>query len=107
MKLRLFRARQLLKQTSRSIIEIAVACGFVSTPHFSKCYREHFGIPPREERRGVSGPAGGRDQHSRAMTEFPIFSEKSPEPPVSVTMRLLGEARFEPTYGSVRLTPGV
>ncbi|PWB33738.1 hypothetical protein DCO48_08755 [Pseudomonas sp. SDI] len=50
LKLRLTRARQLLKETSMSIVELAAVCGFVSTPHFSKCYREHFGIPPREER---------------------------------------------------------
>ena len=50
LKLRLTRARQLLKQTSMSIIEVAIACGFVSTPHFSKCYRNSFKIPPRDER---------------------------------------------------------
>lgn len=51
--LRLSRARQLLNQTNLSIIEISIACGFVSTPHFSKCYRDYFGIPPREERLGL------------------------------------------------------
>ncbi len=51
MRLRLMRARQLLLQTSLPIVDVAFACGFVSTPHFSKCYREHFGVPPREERR--------------------------------------------------------
>lgn len=50
LQLRLTRARQLLKQTSMSIIEVAIACGFVSTPHFSKCYRNSFSIPPRDER---------------------------------------------------------
>ncbi|MCU7223306.1 hypothetical protein OC505_25080, partial [Pseudomonas brassicacearum] len=35
-----------------SIIEVASVCGFVPTPHFSKCYREYFGIPPRDERVG-------------------------------------------------------
>jgi AraC-like DNA-binding protein len=34
-----------------SIVEVAFACGFVSAPHFSKCYRDFFGIPPRDERR--------------------------------------------------------
>ncbi|MCC4800315.1 GlxA family transcriptional regulator [Enterovibrio norvegicus] len=52
--LRLSRARQLLTQTNLSVIEISIACGFVSTPHFSKCYRDYFGIPPREERLGLS-----------------------------------------------------
>lgn len=54
--LRLARARQLLLQTGMSIVEVAFACGFVSAPHFSKCYRDYFGIPPRDERR--TRPAG-------------------------------------------------
>lgn len=53
MRLRLMHARQLLLQTSMPIVDIAYASGFVSTPHFSKCYREFFGIPPREERRSI------------------------------------------------------
>jgi len=51
MELRLNRARQLLLQTNKSIIDVSLACGFVSAPHFSKCYRDLFGIPPRDERR--------------------------------------------------------
>lgn len=51
LELRLNRARQLLLQTSKSIVDIAFACGFVSAPHFSKCYRDFFGVPPRDERR--------------------------------------------------------
>jgi transcriptional regulator GlxA family with amidase domain len=54
LKLRLGKARQLLKQTNMSIIEIAIACGFVSTPHFSKCYRNSFSIPPRDERNVIA-----------------------------------------------------
>ncbi len=50
LELRLARARQLLLQTSISIVDVAFACGFVSAPHFSKCYRDYYGIPPREER---------------------------------------------------------
>lgn len=51
LELRLERARQLLLQTSKSIVDVAFACGFVSAPHFSKCYRDYFGIPPRDDRR--------------------------------------------------------
>ncbi|MDJ0949117.1 MAG: GlxA family transcriptional regulator [Alphaproteobacteria bacterium] len=51
LELRLNHARQLLMQTSLSVLSVAVACGFVSASHFSKCYREHFGRTPREERR--------------------------------------------------------
>ena len=57
--LRLQRARQLLTQTSMSILSVALACGFVSASHFSKCYRECFGRTPRAERAigGVTGSA--------------------------------------------------
>ena len=51
--LRLDRARFLLLQTSLSILNVALACGFVSASHFSKCYREYFGWAPSDERRGV------------------------------------------------------
>ena len=51
LELRLNRARQLLLQTNKSIVDVALACGFISSPHFSKCYRDYFGIPPRDERR--------------------------------------------------------
>ena len=49
--LRLHKARQLLLQTPMSVVDVALACGFVSAPHFSKCYRDYFGRPPRDERR--------------------------------------------------------
>jgi len=59
LELRLGRARQLLLQTSRPIVDIAFACGFVSAPHFSKCYRDRYGIPPRDERRRGPPLIGG------------------------------------------------
>ena len=55
LELRLERARQLLLQTSMPIVDIALACGFISAPHFSKCYRDTFGLPPRDERRRAAG----------------------------------------------------
>ncbi len=50
LELRLKRARELLLQTSMPIMAISTACGFQSPPHFSKCYRSHFGRPPTAER---------------------------------------------------------
>lgn len=50
LNLRIARARQLLRQTSMSILSVALACGFVSASHFSKCYRETYGRTPRAER---------------------------------------------------------
>ncbi len=48
--LRLERARMLLRQTSLSVLEIAMACGFASASHFSRAYRVAFGHPPVSER---------------------------------------------------------
>jgi transcriptional regulator GlxA family with amidase domain len=50
LRLRLRRARELLLQSQMSITEIAVACGFQSTCHFSKSYRALYGRTPRSER---------------------------------------------------------
>lgn len=50
LNLRLARARYLLRQTSLSILSVALACGFVSASHFSKCYRETYDKTPRTER---------------------------------------------------------
>ena len=50
LELRLHRARDLLTQTALSVLDVALACGFVSASHFSKCYREFFHKTPREER---------------------------------------------------------
>ena len=49
--MRLNHARALLQQTSMSVMTVALAAGFVSASHFSKCYRHHFGRAPREEKR--------------------------------------------------------
>lgn len=91
LKLRLIRARQLLKQTSMSIIEVASICGFVSTPHFSKCYREYFGIPPRDERQGQGAAA------ALPRTEVNL------EPLPGAALVALDHAQGEATFASVRV----
>ena len=50
LQVRLAKAQRLLTQTSMSITDIGVACGFSTSPHFSKSYREFFGIAPSHER---------------------------------------------------------
>lgn len=50
MELRLEKARNLLLQTDMSVINVALACGFTSPSHFSKCYRNHFSRTPYRER---------------------------------------------------------
>jgi len=61
MELRLQKARNLLMQTDMSVINVALACGFTSPSHFSKCYRAHYDTTPYRER-GTQGAsaAGGR-----------------------------------------------
>ena len=51
LELRLDRARHLLLQSNLPVVEVAVACGFVSASHFSKCYREFYARSPLMERR--------------------------------------------------------
>jgi len=50
LEIRLDRARHLLLQSSMPVVEVAVACGFVSASHFSKCYRELYARSPQQER---------------------------------------------------------
>ncbi|RFU48055.1 GlxA family transcriptional regulator [Paraburkholderia sp. DHOC27] len=51
MGLRLSKARTQLQRTSKSVVQISLACGFSSAAHFSNAYRDHFGVTPREDRR--------------------------------------------------------
>lgn len=48
--IRLDRARGLVTQTSLSMAEIAYASGFSSQVHFSRAYRERFGLAPSRDR---------------------------------------------------------
>ena len=50
-QIRLVRARELLHQTSMSLVEISALTGFISSSHFSKSYKEHFGHSPSAERK--------------------------------------------------------
>jgi len=60
MELRLAKARNLLMQTELSVINVALACGFSSPSHFSKCYRAQYGTTPYRERgsHGMDDEAG-------------------------------------------------
>jgi AraC family transcriptional regulator, glycine betaine-responsive activator len=60
MELRLERARNLLMQTDMSVISVALATGFTSPSHFSKCYRAHYETTPYRER----GAHPSRDMES-------------------------------------------
>ncbi len=45
-ELRLTQAHRLLVQTSDSITRVSLACGFVSSSHFSNCFKDFFGESP-------------------------------------------------------------
>ena len=50
LELRLKRARQLLRDTNHSIVQVGLMCGFSSGSHFSTAFGALFGNTPREER---------------------------------------------------------
>ena len=53
LNLRLDEARKLLRLSTLSVTDIAVATGFISTSHFAKSYRLYTGHAPRHERRAL------------------------------------------------------
>lgn len=68
--MRLRQARDLLLQTPMSIMQVAVACGFQSPPHFSKCYRMLYGYTPSAERSASRSQAlAGLAQHASVQTD--------------------------------------
>ncbi|NVK75681.1 MAG: GlxA family transcriptional regulator [Oceanospirillaceae bacterium] len=94
LRLRLERARKLLKQSNMSIVEISMACGFISTPHFSRCYRKHIGVSPRDERKiawkgGVPEGASIKVETGEAIVYIPHAHDA------------LNHSHAEPSYGSV------
>lgn len=55
--LRLQKAKQLLEMTNMPVIDVAVACGYVSSSHFSKSFRDHFQILPSAARMAATSPS--------------------------------------------------
>ena len=51
LRLRLERARHLLRQTSMGVIEVGLACGFGSASAFSRAYRQHYATAPSADRK--------------------------------------------------------
>ena len=48
--LRLEKARQLLRQTDMSVLDISIACGFESPSYFTRSYRARFTCAPKQDR---------------------------------------------------------
>lgn len=51
LQLRITEARRLIQNSSSALADVALACGFVSSSHFNKCYSALFGYPPSREAR--------------------------------------------------------
>ncbi len=68
MEIRLQKARNLLMQTDMSVINVALASGFASPSHFSKCYRGRYQTTPYRERGAKTG-AQPQDETTIPQTE--------------------------------------
>jgi len=53
LEIRLTYARRLLVHTNDSITNIAIACGFLNSNHFSNCFKLYFKMPPSHCRKKV------------------------------------------------------
>ncbi len=53
-QVRLYHAKELLKDEALTVSEISFKVGFNSTSYFTKCFRETFGYPPGEEKSQVA-----------------------------------------------------
>jgi AraC family transcriptional regulator, glycine betaine-responsive activator len=65
--IRLEHARQLLRQSTLPIFEVALASGFLSASHFSRVYKAQFGISPRQERHAHSRYGQSPDDRGRKL----------------------------------------
>lgn len=54
LELRITEARRLLQHSELSLMEVILACGFVSSSHFSRCYSAYFGYRPSRETRQLT-----------------------------------------------------
>ena len=52
-----YAARELTAYPNKSIVDIAVECGFSSSTYFANCFRHHFGIRPTDYRRNAEEAA--------------------------------------------------
>lgn len=84
-ELRLARARRLLQQTSQSILQIGLSCGFASGSHFSNAYRARFERTPREER-------SQRAAAWREEPQAPVPPGQDPDPTAAAHSNRSGDA---------------
>ena len=49
---RIKHACQLLRQTTKTVVEVAYACGFSDPKYFTRCFKKFYGMTPREFQTG-------------------------------------------------------
>lgn len=57
---RMLRACHLLKESRMSVKQISQQCGYNATPHFTRAFKAHVGMPPSRFRTHGAIPVGGR-----------------------------------------------
>ncbi|ESY29618.1 GlxA family transcriptional regulator [Mesorhizobium sp. C386A] len=58
LRIRVDHAKRLIEGTRMPLLDIAMACGFISASHFSKCFRDFNGISPQQCRAKVPSWVG-------------------------------------------------
>ncbi|ACL58311.1 GlxA family transcriptional regulator [Methylobacterium nodulans] len=59
LRVRLDKARCLIRQTAMPLLSVAMECGFTSASHFSKAYVDCYGHPPSSERKATPRSLSG------------------------------------------------
>ena len=54
--LRLKAAQRLIRESTCSLLDVTMQCGFASPSHLGRCYKQHFGKTPGQERASCDGP---------------------------------------------------
>ncbi|MGD8710361.1 MAG: GlxA family transcriptional regulator [Ectothiorhodospiraceae bacterium] len=57
LELRLEKAQHLVHQSTLPVVQIASACGFASSSHLARCYRQVYGVTPSEARNAAPNSA--------------------------------------------------
>jgi AraC family carnitine catabolism transcriptional activator len=67
-RIRVAKAHQLLQQTTLSVIDVAIACGFSSPEYFSRVYRLQFGcLPSRDRKQSITAPVLRHPKRNRGL----------------------------------------
>jgi AraC family transcriptional regulator len=68
---RITRAQQLIRETSRSLIDVGLEVGYASPSHFAQVFRRVVGVAPTEFRNSLETPAGLRQPSQDHERRFP------------------------------------